>query len=157
LLTFTVDADPVPQGSKVRSGPGIRDANAKVLAPWRDSVTAAAMAAVAKDSTRGEYRPAELPLVPEGPVALALTFVMRRPLGHYGTGRNARKLKPRAPWYSAVRPDVDKLTRAVMDSLTGVAYRDDGQVAALRVAKVYGPRGAVTVEVHALPHHAKAP
>ena len=36
-----------------------------------------------------------------------------------------------------VRPDVDKLARALLDALTGVAYEDDGQVVALTVRKVY--------------------
>jgi Holliday junction resolvase RusA-like endonuclease len=37
-----------------------------------------------------------------------------------------------------VRPDVDKLARALLDALTGVAYEDDGQVVALTVRKTYG-------------------
>jgi Holliday junction resolvase RusA-like endonuclease len=36
-----------------------------------------------------------------------------------------------------VRPDVDKLARALLDALTGVAYEDDGQVVALTVRKLY--------------------
>jgi len=84
-------------------------------------------------------------------VSLRLTFTMRRPATHFGTGKNKRKLRPTAPWYQATRPDADKLARAVLDALTGVAYRDDGQVAVLRVSKVYGPRAQLHVEVHALP------
>jgi Holliday junction resolvase RusA-like endonuclease len=38
-----------------------------------------------------------------------------------------------------VRPDVDKLARALLDALTGIAYEDDGQVVSLTVRKVYGP------------------
>ena len=38
-----------------------------------------------------------------------------------------------------VRPDVDKLARALLDALTGVAYEDDGQVVTLTVRKRYGP------------------
>ena len=36
------------------------------------------------------------------------------------------------------RPDIDKLARALLDALTGVAYEDDGQVVALTVRKTYG-------------------
>ena len=39
-----------------------------------------------------------------------------------------------------VRPDLDKLDRALLDALTGVAYHDDGQVVALSSRKVYGDR-----------------
>jgi len=157
LLSFDVMGDPVPQGSKrtvpTKAGPRAVESNRERLLPWRDSVAAAAQVAIAHDETLGgRYTPAELPLVPAGPVALALTFTIRRPLSHYGTGRNARQLRPSAPWYVPIRPDVDKLVRAVLDALTGVAYRDDGQVAALRVAKVYGPRGHAHVELVRLPH-----
>jgi Holliday junction resolvase RusA-like endonuclease len=35
-------------------------------------------------------------------------------------------------------PDIDKLLRAVMDALTGIAYADDSQVIEVMVSKVYG-------------------
>jgi crossover junction endodeoxyribonuclease RusA len=37
-----------------------------------------------------------------------------------------------------VRPDCDKLARALLDALTGIAYDDDGQVVSLTVHKRYG-------------------
>lgn len=37
-----------------------------------------------------------------------------------------------------VKPDVDKLLRAVMDALTGVAYKDDSQVVSVTAVKRYG-------------------
>lgn len=155
LLTFDVQGDPVPQGSKrvlpTARGPRVVESG-KGLLPWRQAVAAAAMVAAADRSTAGGYSPEELPLVAEGPVALALTFTLQRPRGHYGTGRNARKLKPSAPWYVPTRPDTDKLLRAVLDALTGVGYRDDAQVAWVRMAKVYGPRGQLHVELLRLPH-----
>ena len=50
---------------------------------------------------------------------------MQRPKSHFGTGRNAGKLKPSAPKYPAVKPDVDKLSRAVHDALTIANVIDD--------------------------------
>jgi len=46
-----------------------------------------------------------------------------------------------------VRPDVDKLARALLDALIGIAYVDDQQVVSLLVRKVYGtaPLTRVTV------------
>ena len=35
-------------------------------------------------------------------------------------------------------PDIDKLTRACLDALTGVLYKDDSQVVALHVEKLPG-------------------
>jgi crossover junction endodeoxyribonuclease RusA len=46
-------------------------------------------------------------------------------------GRDRLRVDP------CVRPDVDKLSRALLDALTGVAYDDDGQVIALSIRKVY--------------------
>lgn len=46
-----------------------------------------------------------------------------------------------------VRPDVDKLARALLDALTGIAYEDDGQVVELLVRKVYGPATLARVTV----------
>ena len=46
-----------------------------------------------------------------------------------------------------VRPDVDKLARALLDALTGVAYEDDGQVVILLVRKRYGPDTLARVAV----------
>lgn len=42
-----------------------------------------------------------------------------------------------------VKPDVDKLLRAVMDALTGVAYKDDSQVVSVTAAKRYGGKNDV--------------
>ena len=46
-----------------------------------------------------------------GPVELRLGFDLPRPAGHSGTGRNAGTVKPSAPTYPTVAPDLDKLTR----------------------------------------------
>lgn len=72
-----------------------------------------------------------------GPVDVALTFYLTRPKNHYGTGRNAERLKQSAPSFPAVHPDIDKLTRAVLDALTGICFEDDRQVVGLVVAKRY--------------------
>jgi crossover junction endodeoxyribonuclease RusA len=77
----------------------------------------------------------------DGPVNLTLRFYFARPKGHFGTGRNAGKLKASAPALptSQSAGDVDKLARAVLDALTGVAFDDDSQVADLTARKRYTP------------------
>jgi Holliday junction resolvase RusA-like endonuclease len=40
-----------------------------------------------------------------------------------------------------VAPDLDKLSRAVLDALTGILYRDDSQVIELRASKTYDTPG----------------
>ena len=48
-----------------------------------------------------------------------------------------------------VAPDLDKLIRAVLDALTGVAYVDDGQVVTIKSTKTYGDPG-VTITLDTL-------
>lgn len=38
-----------------------------------------------------------------------------------------------------VKPDIDKLLRALLDAMTGIAYEDDSQVTSVTVTKSYGP------------------
>jgi Holliday junction resolvase RusA-like endonuclease len=78
-------------------------------------------------------------------IAMRCTFVFDRPDSHFGTGRNAGVLKER---FRYARPpagknggDLDNLVKLVKDSLTGVAYRDDAQIAQLQAEKRYGEPG----------------
>lgn len=67
--------------------------------------------------------------------------------------RLAPPAKQERSW-PAVRPDVDKLARAVLDALTGAAWIDDGQVCTLEVMKWYAAPGevpGVKVKVDAIP------
>jgi Holliday junction resolvase RusA-like endonuclease len=89
--------------------------NAKELDAWRDCVKLVAQAKQVGD-----------PL--DGLLVAGFTFFLKRPLGHYGTGRNARVLKHSAPAAPAVVPDVGKLARAVEDALSGITYTDDSRI-----------------------------
>lgn len=65
-----------------------------------------------------------------GPIAVKVTCYFARPKSHYGTGRNAGKLKDSAPPYpiSKGRNDLDKLLRLIFDAMSGIVYEDDSQV-----------------------------
>lgn len=78
-------------------------------------------------------------------VKVEISFYVARPAGHYGK----RGLRPTALAYPIKRSvgDVDKLTRAVLDALTGVVFADDSQVVDLRVRKRYADERAVAAEV----------
>lgn len=45
----------------------------------------------------------------------------------------------------SVKPDLDKLIRAVLDALTGIAYTDDSQVVRILAQKSYGSVEGVRV------------
>lgn len=150
-VEFNVLGEPQPQGSKttvVRAGrrPVMREDN-PLTGPWRSTVTAAAVKAMGDRQLRS------------GPLRLRVVFVFPRPAGHWGTGRNAGRLKPSAPVYCRTRPDVDKLLRAVGDALTGVVFRDDAQVVIVAAEKHYGepPCAHVVIEELALDDDRPAP
>jgi crossover junction endodeoxyribonuclease RusA len=140
-IEFFVPGTPQPGGSKrafVVNGRAVVTEDAKRNRPWRNEV-----ASRATDAHRGD------PL--EGPLALSVTFSMPRPKGHYGTGRNAAALKPNAPRWHTSRPDRTKLLRALEDALTGILWRDDAQVVAGEVRKLYGRKPGAYVLVEMLP------
>ncbi len=64
-----------------------------------------------------------------GAVCLTSTFFFERPKYHLGTGRNAGKVKPSAPYAHFVKPDVDNLLKFYMDVFNNLVYKDDCQVA----------------------------
>lgn len=134
-LEITVHGTPAPQGSKrgfVKGGRAVLvDDNKGPLRDWRHDVTAAAVAA------RGEgWEPIS------GPVGLEVYFTFRRPRGHFGTGRNAGKIRLSAPPRPAVAPDLSKLIRAVEDALTDAGvWRDDALVVAISAGKFYDGHG----------------
>jgi Holliday junction resolvase RusA-like endonuclease len=74
----------------------------------------------------------------EGAVEVRLGFDLPRPITHYGTGRNTGVVKTRAPEHPTTMPDLDKLTRCVLDACTDAGlWRDDSQVIYLVTAKRY--------------------
>lgn len=148
-LTINVIGTPVQQGSKVanRFGHGVRDANVKKLKPWRAEVSGTVLEAMQAQGWSTLDAPCEV----------AITFFHPRAAGHFGTGRNAGVLKPSAPYWKATAPDIDKLTRAILDALTdAAAIRDDSRVARLVVEDRWadaaaGARITITPLTHPIP------
>lgn len=141
-VEFTVHGEPQPQGSKTivqQRGrrPRVIEDNPETM-PWRNAVAAAGAAAMNGRQLRS------------GPLRLRAVFVFPRPQAHFGTGRNAGRLKPSAPVYCRTRPDVDKLLRAVGDALTGVVFRDDAQLVIVGAEKHYGEPACAHIVVDEL-------
>jgi crossover junction endodeoxyribonuclease RusA len=132
-VEFHVHGLPIAQGSKNQFG---GESNAKALRPWRNDISVAAF-----DQMSG-YPPWV------GPVALRAVFVFPRPRSHYGSGRNAGKVKDSAPGWKISAPDLDKLVRALGDALSGVVIRDDAQLVDISVTKIYGQNPGVTVHLN---------
>jgi Holliday junction resolvase RusA-like endonuclease len=123
-MTFEmfVEGVPVPQGSKSISRSGVMYEANKALKPWRDCVRAA-----------GLWNAPDVLM--EGPLVLAVAFAMPRP-------------KTVTREFPSVKPDLDKTSRAIGDSLTGVVYKDDAQIIRLDTIQFYGPVPGAHIFVH---------
>jgi len=84
----------------------------------------------------------------ECPCRAFLSFSFSRPKVHFGKGRNAGVLKPSAPLLHAQMPDIDKLTRSVLDAMTKIVYKDDSQIIRVDACKDWCYEGpGVQIEV----------
>ena len=144
-LSITVPGDPETQGSMKAFVRGkravvVHDESAR-LNFWRGLVAITARRAWGRAPRLDE------------PVALAVTFRLARPAGHYGTGRNAGTVRPSAPALPHKKPDLDKLVRAIGDALTEAGiWADDSRVVQLTATKVYaGPGEEPGVDVTVAP------
>ena len=147
MTAFTVDVIgvPVPQGSMVSNGfkKGLRYSNDQQLKSWRNQL----ISELAKAKPDGWDK--------SGAVSVSAVFRFLRPQGHYGTGRNAGVLKASAPEFHIVKPDLDKVTRSLGDSIEAAGFCRDQQIVAWNVAKRYciddEPPG-VLITIINLPH-----
>lgn len=128
-MTFTIEGRCPTKGSTrsfqdPRSGRIVTKADNDSLRQWT------------KDA-RWQARAAKVPLIykPHG-VAMSVRVEFVKP-------KTAKQTTP------SVRPDIDKLLRAVLDALTSVAYQDDSQVVSVATVKAYGLSERVTVTVEA--------
>lgn len=114
--TVFVPGVPAPQGSMrgfVAGGRAIVTADNTKTRPWRADVAAHVHSAIGPEIVH-----------PDGAVIVGFEFVMPR-----------RKAEPKRVTPPHTRkPDLDKLVRAALDAITGLAFTDDAQVAKL-VAK----------------------
>lgn len=122
LLHWFVEGTPVPQGSKtatVINGRAVMfEANKKHKA-WRDHVRVT----VGKLETPSTQ-----------PVRVELQFWFEKPKT---VKRN----------HMSVKPDIDKLSRSVLDAITGGILKDDSQVVILNARKEYGDKPGVLIRV----------
>jgi len=143
-VVFTVHGTPAPQGSKrafaVRGKGGVPTGRVAVIESSHDRVKSWRQAVIdAADEARFRWGGA---FTPGMPLELAVTFWLRRPKGHYRTGKNAHLLRDTAPLHPAGMPDLSKLVRSTEDALTAVGlWADDAQVVIVQAAKAYVAAG----------------
>ncbi len=134
-VSFTVAGTPIPQGSirafmpKGWTRPILTSDNPK-LKLWRATVNIHAQSAMrcqCQDLAEKDV-----------PVKIRVMFWFRRP----------KSVK--ASMSKTSKPDVDKLVRSVLDSLTGVVYTDDSQVVHVEAFKGYDGKERVEISAETL-------
>jgi Holliday junction resolvase RusA-like endonuclease len=138
VIVLDILGTPAPKGSnrailrggKARFVPGGSQVNQQKLKSWDVAVREAALAS---DCSGGLE-----PRFVQTPLAVEIEFRMARPAGHWAKRGG---LKPSAPESPATKPDVDKLARATLDSLSGIVFDDDSRIVELVVRKVYAQPG----------------
>lgn len=109
MTTITIPGEPIAQ-------PRHQVANGRAYIPAKHPIHAY------KDSLRLVARQSfSKPL--EGPIGVSLTFIFARP-------KRLKKTRTDRTWKDT-KPDIDNLEKAVLDALNGIAWMDDGQVAAV--------------------------
>ena len=147
VLSLFIPGVPVPKGSMRAFVP--KGWNRAVLT--NNDPKTKAWASVVSLATAAEVQRTLWPITDRA-VSVRLRFNLPRPAGHYGSGKNVGIVKASAPKNTVTKPDIDKLTRCLLDALTGIVWRDDSQVVALDVRKYYAmgqPGVAITVEQYA--------
>jgi crossover junction endodeoxyribonuclease RusA len=134
-VTLDVLGTPAPQGSKRHVGNGRMVESSKAVGPWREAVVSEARRTMVEG------------LMLDGPLRVIVDFRLCRPHGHHG----AKGLRPSAPRWPHVKPDIDKLLRSTLDGLTQAGViADDARIVEVLAVKAYadsGPAGArITVE-----------
>ncbi len=104
------------------------DDGGKELEAWQELVFVQALSERNRQGMRVIARP--------GACAVSLVFVMPRPAGHW-TAAGALTADGRTRMLPSVKPDFDKLTRAVLDGLSRALVEDDAQVCVGHVSKAY--------------------
>lgn len=148
-IMFVVIGAPTPQPRpRFRSIPlGAGKARAQAYTPakhkvvkWREKI-AACLSRMKLTAT-------------SAPVLVQITFFIKRPKAHFGTGGNEGRLRDSAPRHPVTKStgDIDNLVKAVLDEMNGIVFDDDAQVLHLIAVKRYcnGSRnGMMQVKVEA--------
>ena len=131
--SFVVDvigATPVQKGNmrafmpKGWTRPVITDSGGKELRAWESEIRTVVANHL---DARG------IPCAQEQALSVEIVFYLGRAKGDFGKAG----LVPKARTAPSTKPDIDKLTRSVLDACTGVAWDDDARIVRLVVEKRY--------------------
>lgn len=82
----------------------------------------------------------------EGPLKIDATFYVQPP--KYISSKKKLKEKLEAEEiFCSKKPDIDNYLKALLDSMTGVVFKDDGQVVECRARKLYSMKPRIEFEI----------
>jgi Holliday junction resolvase RusA-like endonuclease len=142
VIAFEVLGEPAPKGSarafvnkktgRAFVAPGGRGTTEVKIANWNSAVREAAARTIGA---------VEAPPFVETALAVTVVFHMKRPKGHWGTGKRAGTILASAPARPMGKPDIDKLARTTLDAMTGCIFDDDSRIASLTLDKRWAAPG----------------
>ena len=150
-LRFAVFARAIPKGSMrfvphAKTGKPVYKPNPKLEA-WEARVKTVATIAAQKVKADGvrAWPTSE-------PVRIKIDFHFERPKKHHIAGDRSNLVRENAPTYcsTTAQGDIDKLTRAVLDGLTGPILNDDAVVSIVYATKRYDSADRVGIMVELL-------
>lgn len=133
MIRFTVPGIPAGKG---RPRISTRGGFARAFTPAKTVAYEGLIALAASDAMAGRE-----PIA--GPVMVVARAVFPIPASW------SKRRKAEARWHVG-KPDGDNVLKALGDGLNGIAWKDDSQVASMRLEKVYGNVPGLHVEIEVL-------
>ena len=81
----------------------------------------------------------------EGAVNMNIVYAFRRPQSLSKKERNEIDGGKTVP--KTTKPDIDNLTKAILDALNGIAWKDDAQVTQINIQKIWSAKDQIEVEI----------
>lgn len=131
MIAFTVPGNPIAKGR-----PRFVRATGRTFTPARTANYEGIVAGCAAHAM-GAREPFEGPLR----VTIRATFLVPKSW--------SQKRKNAAVWKTS-KPDVENVTKACLDAMNAIVYRDDSQVVEITAQKKYGPIAGLTVSVETI-------
>jgi len=81
----------------------------------------------------------------EGAVNMNIVYAFRRPQSLSKKERSEIDGGKTVP--KTTKPDIDNLTKAILDALNGIVWKDDAQVTQINIQKVWSAKDQIEVEI----------
>lgn len=81
----------------------------------------------------------------EGAVNMNIIYAFRRPQSLSKKERSEIDGGKTVP--KTTKPDIDNLTKAILDALNGIVWKDDAQVAQINIQKIWSAKDQIEIEI----------